>query len=141
MLSFFWLRWGLANFLPRLAWNHSPPELCLLSIWDYRCESAFLVTLHFNFCIEGKELKGGPAVSPRRARRGNPAFFPQYLLLGMECDGHCITLTSLRTELSPHTTSQGPPPSVLEGPTGEPSVPPGGEDAEGGGGSQEESGG
>jgi hypothetical protein len=26
------------NHLPRLALNHDPPDLCLLSSWDYRCE-------------------------------------------------------------------------------------------------------
>jgi hypothetical protein len=25
------LRWGLTNHLPRLASNHDPPDLCLLS--------------------------------------------------------------------------------------------------------------
>jgi hypothetical protein len=29
---------GLANYLPRLALNHDPPEFCLLSSLDYRCE-------------------------------------------------------------------------------------------------------
>jgi hypothetical protein len=28
----------LRNYLPRLASNHDPPGLCLLSSWDYRCE-------------------------------------------------------------------------------------------------------
>jgi hypothetical protein len=28
---------GLTNFLPRLALNHDPPDLCLLISWDYRC--------------------------------------------------------------------------------------------------------
>jgi hypothetical protein len=26
------------NYLPRLALNHNPPDLCLLSSWDYRHE-------------------------------------------------------------------------------------------------------
>jgi hypothetical protein len=30
-------RWGLTNYLPGLALNHDPPDLCLLSSWDYRC--------------------------------------------------------------------------------------------------------
>jgi hypothetical protein len=32
------LRWGLANFLPGLASNCSPPYHCHLSTWNYRCE-------------------------------------------------------------------------------------------------------
>jgi hypothetical protein len=28
----------LQNYLPGLASNHDPPDLCLLSSWDYRCE-------------------------------------------------------------------------------------------------------
>jgi hypothetical protein len=26
------------NYLPRLALNCNPPDLCLLSSWDYKCE-------------------------------------------------------------------------------------------------------
>jgi hypothetical protein len=29
---------GFANYLPRLASNLNPPDLCLLSSWDYRGE-------------------------------------------------------------------------------------------------------
>jgi hypothetical protein len=29
---------GSQNYLPRLALNWDPPDLCLLSSWDYRCE-------------------------------------------------------------------------------------------------------
>jgi hypothetical protein len=39
--SFFFFNWfeiGSANFLPGLASNHDPPDLCLLSSEDYRCE-------------------------------------------------------------------------------------------------------
>jgi hypothetical protein len=32
------LRSGLANYLPGLALNLDPPDLCLLSSWDYRHE-------------------------------------------------------------------------------------------------------
>jgi hypothetical protein len=32
------LRWGLANFLPRLDLNLDPPDLYLLNSQDYRCE-------------------------------------------------------------------------------------------------------
>jgi hypothetical protein len=32
------LRWGLANFLPRMASNHDPPNLYLPSNWDNRSE-------------------------------------------------------------------------------------------------------
>jgi hypothetical protein len=28
----------LQTILPGLASNHDPPDLCLLSSWDYRCE-------------------------------------------------------------------------------------------------------
>jgi hypothetical protein len=35
---FHWLWWTLANFLPRLASNPDPPDLHLLSSWDYRLE-------------------------------------------------------------------------------------------------------
>jgi hypothetical protein len=31
-------RWGLVNYLPRLALNHKPRDLYLLSSWDYRYE-------------------------------------------------------------------------------------------------------
>jgi hypothetical protein len=34
----FFSRLGLANYLSRLASNCDPPDLCLLSSWDYRCE-------------------------------------------------------------------------------------------------------
>jgi hypothetical protein len=30
---------GLTNYLPRLALNHDPPDLCILSRQDYRLES------------------------------------------------------------------------------------------------------
>jgi hypothetical protein len=33
----YWLRWGIGNFLPRLASNHHLPDLYLLSSWGYRC--------------------------------------------------------------------------------------------------------
>jgi hypothetical protein len=29
---------GSPNYLSRLALNRDPPDLCLLSSWDYRCE-------------------------------------------------------------------------------------------------------
>jgi hypothetical protein len=31
-----WLRWSLANFLPRLTSSCNPPDLCFISSWDYR---------------------------------------------------------------------------------------------------------
>jgi hypothetical protein len=31
-------RQGLVNYLPGLALNHDPPDLCVLSSWDYRRE-------------------------------------------------------------------------------------------------------
>jgi hypothetical protein len=34
----YWLRWGLANFFPRLALNLSPQNLHFLSSWGYRHE-------------------------------------------------------------------------------------------------------
>jgi hypothetical protein len=39
--NFWWwgfLRQGLMNYLPGLALNCDPPDLCLLSRWDNRCE-------------------------------------------------------------------------------------------------------
>jgi hypothetical protein len=38
LLWLFW-RWGLVNYLPRLASNLDPPDLNLPSRWDYRRES------------------------------------------------------------------------------------------------------
>jgi hypothetical protein len=35
LLWFFFLRWSLMNYLPELAWNHDPPDLSLLSSYDY----------------------------------------------------------------------------------------------------------
>jgi hypothetical protein len=35
--AFYWLRWGLANLLPRLASNHDPPDFHLPSSWGHRC--------------------------------------------------------------------------------------------------------
>jgi hypothetical protein len=32
------LRWYLANFLSKLALNNQPPDLCLPSSWNYRCD-------------------------------------------------------------------------------------------------------
>jgi hypothetical protein len=37
LLWLFW-KWDLANYLPRLALNHDPPDLSFLSSYDYRCE-------------------------------------------------------------------------------------------------------
>jgi hypothetical protein len=50
---FYFLRWTLVNFLPRLASNHDPSDLCFSSYWDYRHEpllpaSFFLLTLSSN---------------------------------------------------------------------------------------------
>jgi hypothetical protein len=36
-----WAQISLTYFLPRLASNHDPPDLYLLSSWDYRCEPKF----------------------------------------------------------------------------------------------------
>jgi hypothetical protein len=35
---YYWLNWALINYLPGLALNRDTPNLCLLSILDYRCE-------------------------------------------------------------------------------------------------------
>jgi hypothetical protein len=37
-----WLRWELSNFLPGLALNCNPSDLCLQSNWDYRHVSPLL---------------------------------------------------------------------------------------------------
>jgi hypothetical protein len=37
--SFYWLRQGLMNTLPRLNLRSNPPGLCLLSSKDYTCET------------------------------------------------------------------------------------------------------
>jgi hypothetical protein len=34
--SFYWLRWTLQLFLPRLSSNQDPLDFCLQSSWDYR---------------------------------------------------------------------------------------------------------
>jgi hypothetical protein len=33
------LEMGSHESLPRLPWNYNPPDLSLLSSWDYRCET------------------------------------------------------------------------------------------------------
>jgi hypothetical protein len=32
------LCWVFLNYLPWLSWNLDPPDVCLLSSWDYRSE-------------------------------------------------------------------------------------------------------
>jgi hypothetical protein len=44
MPRFYWSRWDLTNFFPRLASNHNPPEFHLLSSWDYREETPYLAS-------------------------------------------------------------------------------------------------
>jgi hypothetical protein len=36
LLWLFW-RWGLVNYLPRLAANHDSPNFSLPSSYDYKC--------------------------------------------------------------------------------------------------------
>jgi hypothetical protein len=43
----YWLRWGLTNFLPKLASNLNLPNYCLLSSWDYRHEPLYLAKKFF----------------------------------------------------------------------------------------------
>jgi hypothetical protein len=38
MMGFFEIEFLVINYLPRLASNHDPPDLCLLSSWDCRSE-------------------------------------------------------------------------------------------------------
>jgi hypothetical protein len=45
----YWLRWGLLNFLPRLASICDPPDL-YLSGWDYWHELPCLVSTHSSCC-------------------------------------------------------------------------------------------
>jgi hypothetical protein len=45
--SFYWLRWGLGNFMLGLTSNCDPPNHCLLSSWDYR---------HGSPCPVGKDI-------------------------------------------------------------------------------------
>jgi hypothetical protein len=42
------LRWGLANFWPRLVSNYDCPNFCLLSSWDYRGEPPCLAPMREN---------------------------------------------------------------------------------------------
>jgi hypothetical protein len=52
---------GLANFLPRLASNYDPPNVCCPSNWDYTCESLDLapvgsLILKSAHCFHGASL-------------------------------------------------------------------------------------
>jgi hypothetical protein len=47
---------GFVNFLPELASNHDPPNLCFLSRWNYRLEPTMQGNYKFNGWSEmGKE--------------------------------------------------------------------------------------
>jgi hypothetical protein len=55
---FLWWGWGvgvLMNYLPGLAPNLDPPDLCLLSGQDYRCKplvpGCFLLTFNLTFLL------------------------------------------------------------------------------------------
>jgi hypothetical protein len=46
------------NYLPRLASNYDPPDLCLMSSYDFRCEPPVLsLTFFFFFAVLGLELR------------------------------------------------------------------------------------
>jgi hypothetical protein len=49
--SFYWLRWGLTNFLPGLALNHDPPVLHLLISLDDKHISPSCLAFLFFVCL------------------------------------------------------------------------------------------
>jgi hypothetical protein len=51
----YWLRWGLANFLPWLTSNNSPPNLFLPCSWDYRCEPLCLTKDFYFYFLQVKQ--------------------------------------------------------------------------------------
>jgi hypothetical protein len=55
-----WLRWDLKDFLPGLAVNLDPLDLCLPNTWDYECEPWHLAPFLFIYsflAVRGFELR------------------------------------------------------------------------------------
>jgi hypothetical protein len=57
MYPAYWLKWGLHNFLFGVALNYDPPDLCLLSSYDYGHESTHPADAqNFKFAVKSSLL-------------------------------------------------------------------------------------